>query len=77
MPNVWATKTGNWSDTTVWNTGTLPTASDAVWASGSTVLIDQDINVISLNNFTSGSIGSGGTFNCYSSRIITASLNSG
>ena len=77
MANVWATKNGNWSDTTVWNTGVLPTASDAVWASGSTVLINQDINVISLNNFVSGTIGAGGTFNLYSSRTITASINSG
>jgi len=77
MPNVWATKNGVWSDTTVWNTAVLPTASDAVWASGSTVLINQDINVVSLNNFVSGTIGAGGTFNCYSSQTITASLNTG
>lgn len=76
MPNVWAIKTGNWSDTTVWNTGTLPTASDAVFANNFTVLINQNINVQSLNNFVSGTIGAGGTFNCYTSQTITASISS-
>ena len=76
MPNVWAIKTGNWSDTTVWNTGTLPTASDAVFVSGSTftVTIDQNINVASLNNIATGSIAVGGGFLLISSRTITASL---
>ena len=77
MPNVWAITSGNWSTASIWNTGTLPTASDAVWASGSTVYINQDTNVISLNTTITGSIGAGGTFNCYSSRTISASINPG
>lgn len=76
MPNVWAIKTGNWSDTTVWNTGTLPTASDAVFANNFTVLINQNINVQSLNNFATGAIANNGGFTCFSSQTITASISS-
>jgi hypothetical protein len=77
MPNVWAISTGNWSTSSIWNTGAVPTASDAVWASGSTVTLNQDINVISLNTFASGTIGAGGSFNVTSSRNIKANVTAG
>ena len=48
MANVYATKTGNWSDVTVWNTGALPTAADDVRPNGFTVTINQDITVTTL-----------------------------
>ncbi|GIW59030.1 MAG: hypothetical protein KatS3mg087_0096 [Patescibacteria group bacterium] len=43
MANVWAVKSGNWSDTTVWNTGALPGNGDTVAANGYTVTIDMDL----------------------------------
>jgi hypothetical protein len=32
MANVYAVKNGNWSDTTLWNTGSLPAIIDDVYA---------------------------------------------
>jgi len=41
MPNVYAVKSGNWSDPTVWNTGVVPTGSDDVRSGAFTVTVDQ------------------------------------
>lgn len=62
MPVRYATKNGNWSDTTVWNTvgpgpvtyTGIPTASDDVFTNNFTVNIDQSFQVTSLNNFGRG-----------------------
>jgi hypothetical protein len=84
MPNRWAVATGNWSNTATWNNGAvlgIPTGSDDVFISGSTltVTIDQDITVLSLNNVSSGSgagaIAAGGRFITSGSRNITANVN--
>jgi len=45
MAIKYAVANGNWSATTTWNDGTLPTAGDYVYANGYTVDIDQDITV--------------------------------
>lgn len=73
MANVYATKSGNWSDTTVWNTGSLPTSNDDVYTNTYTVTIDQNVTVLSLRNTSSSGISSGGSFSCSTARSITAS----
>jgi len=78
MANVYAVKTGNWSDTTVWNTGTLPTASDDVRANGFTVTINQDITVLSINTTASSPAVAGGGFsNSTALRNINANIVAG
>ncbi len=62
MANVYAIKSGNWSDPTVWNTGTLPTSSDDVRSGTFTVTVDQNVAVLSLRNTALAPAGSGGTF---------------
>lgn len=78
MANVYAVKTGNWSDTTVWNTGALPTASDNVRANGFTVNINQDITVLSIRTDSSSPAVAGGGFVVSGSgRIINANVQTG
>jgi len=78
MANVYATKTGNWSDTTVWNTGTLPTSADDVRPNGFTVTINQDITVTTLLTNASSPAVAGGTFTVTGNgRIINANLQVG
>lgn len=62
MADVWATKNGNWSDVTVWNTGALPTIADDVYADGRTVYIDINAQVLSVRNGLRSGGTRGGTF---------------
>jgi hypothetical protein len=71
MANVYAVNTGNWSDTTVWNTGALPTSADDVFANNFTVTIDVDFTTLSLRNEAATGIISGGGFILNSERTIT------
>jgi hypothetical protein len=53
MPKRFAITTGNWSDTSTWDSGNvlgIPTSSDDVWTNGSTVNVNQSFIVNSLNN---------------------------
>lgn len=78
MANVYATKNGNWSDVTVWNTGTFPTAADDVRANGFTVTINQDVTVTTLLTNASSPAVAGGTFIVSGNgRIINANLQVG
>jgi hypothetical protein len=59
----YATKTGVWSDVSVWDGGTtFPGSGDDVHANNFTVTIDQSITVNSLNINAGGSAVAGGTF---------------
>ena len=75
MANVWAIKSGDWSDTTVWNTGALPTINDVVRPNGFTVNIDKNISVQSLLNNASGSILADGKFTLTGNYTVEVSIN--
>lgn len=62
MPNVFAVKSGNWSDTTLWNTGSLPTVNDDVFANNFTVYVDNNYQVKTLRNLSGTGIAAGGQF---------------
>ena len=61
MANIRATKNGVWSDATVWSPST-PTTADDVFASGFTVYVDTNIQVITINTIGATGIGGGGVF---------------
>jgi hypothetical protein len=71
MANVYAIKSGNWSDPTVWNTGALPAAEDDVWANGFIVDIDISVEVVSLKNAAFSPIVAGGFFNINDGLTLT------
>ena len=64
MANVYATRNGNWSDPTMWNTLALPTASDDVFANNFVVQVDVTTSVLSVRTTASAPIVTGtiGTF---------------
>lgn len=74
----WAVATGNWSNTSTWNGGTLPSGGDDVYANTYTVTIDQDINVgcISTSGVTGSALPSG-SFNCSTTRTLNCNVNAG
>lgn len=75
MASRYAVKTGVWSDTTVWDGGTLPTTGDNVRSNNFTVTIDQNINVTDLRNDALAPAVAGGGFQVTGSGYtITANL---
>lgn len=71
MANIKAVKTGNWSDTTVWDGGVLPGSSDVAYSNTYTVTIDQDITVQAISNAAGTGITLGGGFVVSTSRTLT------
>lgn len=80
MANVFATKSGNWSDITVWNTGRLPTSADDVFANNFTVTIDVSARVLSIRTTRAGiliPINAGGSFVLNNSISLSANVLAG
>lgn len=72
MATRWAVQSGNWSDTTTWDGGTLPTSADDVFADGKTVTINQNVSVLSLRVTQRSGGTNGGTFLVTTQVSVTA-----
>ena len=77
MANVKAIATGNWSNTAIWDTGALPTASDDVYANGFTVTINQAITVLSIRTTSNTGINAGGGFSMTTAYNCSADVIAG
>ena len=77
MALVYATKNGVWSDTTVWNTGSLPTSVDDVYANNFTVTVDIDVTVLTLNTRAGAPAVQGGLFQITTTNNITITATNG
>ena len=75
MALVRAVKSGNWSDTTVWNTGALPTSADDVYSNTFTVSVDVSFTVLSLNSIAGTGITAGGSF-AFNTAVVTGNVTS-
>ena len=62
MANVYATKSGNWSDTALWNTLALPATVDDVFSNNFTVYVDNSFQVRTVTNLSAVGITAGGFF---------------
>jgi hypothetical protein len=62
MADIKAAQAGNWSSTSTWVGGVVPTTGDLVWTNNFVVTLDQDITVDSISNAAAtGRTFSGGT----------------
>ena len=77
MANVYAVKSGNWSDTTLWNTGNLPAAIDDVYANNFSVTIDINTQVLSIRTLSATSVTRGGRFFINNGISLSADVISG
>jgi hypothetical protein len=71
MANVYATKAGDWSDITVWNTGALPTEADDVFSNNFIVQVDISTTTGSVSNGPASGIAAGGYFNMVAGVTLT------
>lgn len=67
---------GSWSDSAIWSGSLIPTSVDDVHANNRTVIIDQDVTVLSLKTTSSGSAVAGGGFTLIGDYTVNA-LTSG
>lgn len=78
MANILAAANGNWSSTSTWIGGVLPTSADSVYANNRSITIDQDINVARLSNRGDNGATVGGGFTCTTTagvvRTVTATI---
>jgi hypothetical protein len=77
MAIVYATKTGNWSDTTVWNTGALPTSADDVYANTFTVTVNVSATVLTIRTTSASGISQGGLFDAVNGITLTCTSSIG
>jgi len=77
MANRWAVANGDWSSTSTWNGGTLPTTADDVFSNNFTVTIDQNVTVLSVRNESATGINAGGGFNLNAGVTLTADVYAG
>ena len=74
MATITATKTGNWSDTTVWDLARAPLDGDTVLAVTYTITFDVDVNQANTTlNATSGNF----RYSSAGTRNVTANANVG
>jgi hypothetical protein len=76
----YAVATGNWSDTAIWDGGTLPTSADDVFSNNFTVTIDGTFTVLTIRNTANTlpliTAGGGFTFANGGELTCTATTNS-
>ena len=77
MANVYAIASGNWSSGSIWNTGTVPTTADDVFANTFTVQVDGTFTVLSVRNTAAAPIVAGGFFNLINSSSLTCTATQG
>lgn len=74
MPNRWPITSGNWSVAATWSGSIIPTASDDVFLNNQVVTLDQNIQVISINNQSTGGVVAGGRVEIYGNFNVSASF---
>lgn len=78
MANRYAVATGNWSNTAIWDGGTLPVAGDVVRSNNFTITVDQNINVLSIRNDALAPAVAGGGFQVIATgRTLTCDIYAG
>lgn len=76
MANIRATSNGNWSNNSIWSPAP-PASTDDVFASGFTVTVDQNIQVLSINTIGATGIGGGGNFRPNDGVVMTTNVVAG
>jgi hypothetical protein len=72
--SIYATKTGLWSDPTVWNTGVLPISTDVVRPNNFIVTMDVNATVAEIRHDAGGGAVAGGRFILNGGLTVTSNL---
>jgi hypothetical protein len=76
MADIYAIQNGNWSSTSTWDDGIIPSFGDNVYANNKSIIIDIDANVESITDFA-GLSAAGGFFTIANGISLTANIIGG
>ncbi len=74
MAEKWPLADGSWSNAANWNGGTKPLAGDDVFADNRTIIIDENVTVLSLRTTQRSGGTAGGNFTLNSGLTVSANL---
>ena len=74
MANILATQNGNWSNSSTWTGGVVPSAGDNVYSNNKTVTIDVSINVAKISNKSENGATVAGKFTLNNGVVVTANI---
>lgn len=77
MANILAAQNGNWSNSSTWIGGVIPTSVDLVYSNNRTVIIDTNITVSKISNKAENGATAGGKFTLNDGVIVTANIEAG
>lgn len=77
MANILAAQNGNWSNSSTWTGGVIPSVGDNVYSNNKTVTIDTNITVAKISNKSENGAAAAGKFTLNNGVIVTADIEAG
>lgn len=77
MANILATQNGNWSSSSTWTGGILPSSGDLVYSNNKTVTIDTNVTVSKISNKAENGATAGGKFTLNNGVVVNANIEAG
>lgn len=77
MANILAAQNGNWSSSSTWTGGTIPSSTDNVYSNNKNITIDTNITVVKISNKAENGATGGGKFTLNNGVVVNANIEAG